>query len=247
MTPTPMPHRDQAFRDQPGLFDQTAAPVTNAASKPASPSDGPPAVPADQGEQSRDETYRDVRTTHDLQRQKWLVRIMAAGRHGVTLDELSARHGVPPNTFSGRITELKNAGLVVRTGERRPTRAGSTAAVIVAAEFLHRSRHSPSAVGQSSTAPDTDTPSDTNPHDSTSEAPMASEILPDQLTNTSTPRDTSGRPLEPERWYRVSQRGGRAVRVKVYEDEQANLCCAVAGEPGQRIDEMAPGLTWERA
>lgn len=225
MDPASMPHRDQAFRDQPSLFDQPASPIV----PPAAPAS--PAPPADQGEQSRNETYREVRETHDLQRSKWLMRIIAAGRSGVTLDELSARHGVPPNTFSGRITELRDLGLVVRTGERRPTRAGSTAAVIVATQFFNADASAPQ-------------PALTNQE----QAAMSADVMPDQLTNTATPRDTQGRPLVPGRCYRVARLSGGSVRVEVYEDEQGNLCCCAAGtDHVQRIDEMDPRTRWTRA
>lgn len=86
----------------------------------------------DQGKESRDKTYRDNVSEYPARCKLWLLRIIAAGSRGVTLDELSSVTGHPPNSFSGRITELQDAGLVRRTKERRETRAGSTAAVIVA-------------------------------------------------------------------------------------------------------------------
>ncbi len=239
MSPAPMPHRDQAFRDQPSLFDAPPAPVTAPVDR----------VPTDQGKQSRDETYREVRETHDLQRQKWLVRIMAAGRRGVTLDELSARFNVPANSFSGRITELKDLGSVVRTGERRPTRAGKSAAVIVAADFF---RGHP-APGNDDRFDNGGEPTGSGcggeiPGALEEDAVSKCDVMPDQLTNSGTVRDSQGRPLEPGRRYSISQRGGGAVcRVQVYEDEQSNLCCCrVAGEQGQRIDEMDPSVVWVR-
>jgi len=95
----------------------------------------------DHGTQSRNETYAAVAADHDIARSKWLTQIVAAGRRGVTVDELSDRNDVSPNTISGRITELAREKLVVRTAQRRETRASTadrriTAAVIVATRFL---------------------------------------------------------------------------------------------------------------
>ena len=117
--------RDAAYRDQPGLFDQPPAPAAR-----------PPALPVDHGKISRNETYREVQPNHKQSAADWLRRIIAAGPRGVTLDELSEATGIPPNAFSGRITELAAARAVVRTSGRRPTRSGKTAAVIVAAKYL---------------------------------------------------------------------------------------------------------------
>lgn len=54
---------DQTYRDQPSLFDQ--------------------------GQASRNQTYDTVVDRHPSDRQLWLCRVVAAGPHGVTLDELS--------------------------------------------------------------------------------------------------------------------------------------------------------------
>ena len=90
----------------------------------------------DHGPTSRNETYRQILPEIPQRQKQWLRLIVDAGFHGVTLDELSAMSGQSQNAFSGRITELAKAGRVTRTKERRPTRAGSTAAVIVAREYL---------------------------------------------------------------------------------------------------------------
>lgn len=65
--------------------------------------------------------------------------IRAAGSVGLTCDEVSAKLDRPPNSISGRFTQLAAAGLIVRAGpadkvERRPTRTGSMAAVWVATQ-----------------------------------------------------------------------------------------------------------------
>lgn len=61
-----------------------------------------------------------------VQRERVHAAIAAAGDAGLTVDELSARWEVPPNSISGRFSELKRAGRIAACG-RRPTRSGSTA------------------------------------------------------------------------------------------------------------------------
>ena len=58
--------------------------------------------------------------------------IKDAGDHGITLDEVAERMDRTPNSISGRISQLKKDGKVAPNGERRKTRTGSSAAVIVA-------------------------------------------------------------------------------------------------------------------
>lgn len=62
---------------------------------------------------------------HD-QRARVHLAILDAGPAGLTVDELAARWGQPPNRLSGRFTELKATGLLQIAGHRR-TRAGSMA------------------------------------------------------------------------------------------------------------------------
>ena len=77
--------------------------------------------------------------------------------------------------------------------------------------------------------------------------------MPDQLTNSKTPRDTRGELLQDGRIYMVSQRGSSfGVRMKVFEADGV-LCaqsCSRQGNPNigsrpQRIDEMDSAVTWE--
>lgn len=104
--------------EQPSLFDQPRQ--------------------VDQGVASRNETFRQIAGELPDRQQRVMLRIIAAGYGGVTLDELSQQMNCEPNKISGRITELKKRGLVAHTRNRRVTRAGSTAAVIVATKFLTR-------------------------------------------------------------------------------------------------------------
>jgi hypothetical protein len=206
---------DQKYRVQPSLFDAPESPVV---------------VPVvDQGKQSRNETYQAVVDKHHGDRSLWYTRIVTAGPRGVTLDELSAMYDTPANRISGRITELAELRLVVRTSERRETRASLptrkiTAAVIVATSYLS-----------------TGTPK-----------PMATEYMPDQVTSARLPRDKSGNHIEAERTYLVSKRGMKSVRVRVFEADCELFCQEVweSGKPvggsrPQRIDAMDSAACWE--
>ena len=64
-------------------------------------------------------------------RRRILQALIDAGETGLTCDELSRRFRVPPNHVSGRLSELQLGGVVIRTAQRRRTRAGKTAAVVV--------------------------------------------------------------------------------------------------------------------
>lgn len=55
--------------------------------------------------------------------------IKAAGMFGHTLDELSIMLHRNPNSISGRLTELRMAGKIVISDERRVTRTGCRARV----------------------------------------------------------------------------------------------------------------------
>ncbi len=48
----------------------------------------------------------------------------------LTCEEVSLALSMPYTTCSARLSELKKDGLAVATGERRPTRSGSPAAVL---------------------------------------------------------------------------------------------------------------------
>jgi len=80
--------------------------------------------------------FRGSQSEHARQR-AWILRMAArAGQYGVTTDELSVLASestgkeVPPNRISGRLSELKDAGLLVATNRRRPTRTGKSAMVL---------------------------------------------------------------------------------------------------------------------
>lgn len=56
------------------------------------------------------------------------------GERGATCDEIELGLGMSHQTTSARVTEAKAIGLLSRTEERRPTRSGRNAAVLVATE-----------------------------------------------------------------------------------------------------------------
>lgn len=60
--------------------------------------------------------------------------IRMRGPRGATLDELCQVLGKPPNSLSGRLTELAARGQIADSGKRRPTRAGHQAIVWVVSE-----------------------------------------------------------------------------------------------------------------
>jgi predicted ArsR family transcriptional regulator len=64
-----------------------------------------------------------------------LAFVKLQGGRGATADEAGAYLNIPHPADASRMTELSAAGDVVRTEERRRTRAGRAAAVYVAREF----------------------------------------------------------------------------------------------------------------
>ncbi len=175
-------HRDQAFRDQPALFGRENEIV-------------------DHGKQSRNETFRNIADELPERCKIWLARIIFCREWGTTLDELSSAAGIPANEFSGRITELKKLGLIEHTAERRPTRKGSTAAVIVATELAKTKPTRQPELMQMTTK--------TKP---------ACE-LPDAITNTAIPRDEDGRVIEHGMSYIVDGLGLLRVHYDFDVDE----------------------------
>jgi len=88
------------------------------------------------------EAFRGSDAEHARQRAWILKQARRAGPHGVTVDELSVLASestgkeVPPNRISGRVSELKCGGQLIKTDCRRPTRTGKTAAVHVVPEAM---------------------------------------------------------------------------------------------------------------
>lgn len=55
---------------------------------------------------------------------------------GITTDEVSVLINRSPNRISGRLTELKKEGRLVKSGRRRMTRLNKTAHVLVAPQYM---------------------------------------------------------------------------------------------------------------
>lgn len=68
-----------------------------------------------------------ARVTKD--RRRVLATVVAAGERGATQDEVSAVLLLAHQTASARFWELRTAGFIARSPDRRPTRTGATAAV----------------------------------------------------------------------------------------------------------------------
>lgn len=64
--------------------------------------------------------------------------IQSCGVRGATNWEIAQAFGVEQSSVSPRVTELLVAGLVIDSKLRRPTRSGSEARVVIAAEFGQR-------------------------------------------------------------------------------------------------------------
>lgn len=96
----------------------------------------PEAKISDEGRKARDEAFQKIVSDLTNREQIWLSRIASFGVKGVTADKLSELHGLPQNQFSGRITSLVDQGLVKRTKQRRETRAGCKASVLIARQYL---------------------------------------------------------------------------------------------------------------
>ena len=71
-------------------------------------------------------------------KQRLAIQLLARqrGLHGITTDEAAEHFDAPPNSISGRLSELKRDGLLVETDKRRVTRMGKSARVLIASEFV---------------------------------------------------------------------------------------------------------------
>lgn len=73
----------------------------------------------------------------DLQRLEKMVRdaIHAAGKDGMTCDEVEVKLNLSHQTASARCTTLKRSGEIEDCGKRRATRSGRAAAVYISRYF----------------------------------------------------------------------------------------------------------------
>lgn len=87
------------------------------------------------GNQESTEANKKVQPTKEQTRREVLAFIIGRGKQGATADEIAAAFECTHNHVAPRISELKLKGQVVPSGERRKTRSGCSAAVLVGREF----------------------------------------------------------------------------------------------------------------
>jgi len=73
--------------------------------------------------------HKRIAPTKESSRQKVYEYALSCGERGVTTDEVAARFDTTPNAISGRLTELKVLGLLVKTDQCRKTQSGCSARV----------------------------------------------------------------------------------------------------------------------
>lgn len=71
------------------------------------------------------------------QREAIVDHIRSRGLDGATTDEIEMALGLPHQSASARVTELRDAGKIETLGEVRPTRTGARAIVYVVADSGH--------------------------------------------------------------------------------------------------------------
>lgn len=79
------------------------------------------------------EAHRSIVTSKATLRRRVIAYVAGLGDAGATSDEIEVALGLPHQTVSARITEAKAGGELVKSGDRRPTRSGRKAAVLVVA------------------------------------------------------------------------------------------------------------------
>lgn len=84
------------------------------------------------GNRESTEAHRSIVSTKESLRRRVIAYVAGRGQVGATSDEIEVALGLPHQTVSARITEAKAGGELVKSGDRRPTRSGRNAAVLVA-------------------------------------------------------------------------------------------------------------------
>lgn len=84
------------------------------------------------GNPESEQANKFVQESKESTRLKIVDYFVARGQEGATADEVVEAFETNHNHVAPRITELKADGRLLPTNERRPTRAGSSAAVLVA-------------------------------------------------------------------------------------------------------------------
>lgn len=207
-------------------------------------------IPAslDRGTESRNEAYDRIASELPERRRVVYARVVATGERGLTVDELSAAMHVPPNAVSGRITELVQLGLVVRTDIGRQTRSGSFAKVVVARPFVTAEQLAYQAKQPfSKLSPVSDSRKDSN----VSTTYQTANDQPDGLTRNTVPRDQFNQPLCAGAQYLVNGK-----RVLCFDNDSGDLFIqhchpigtALIGSRPQSVFDLPPmGVQIERS
>lgn len=219
---------DQRYRDQPTFFGGN------------SPS--PDAFLVDHGKRSRDEQYQWIVDELTEREKLWYSRIVIAGVRGITRDELAVKYSCPQNAFSGRITALKQAGLVRDTKERRETSMGGMAAVIVATSLLETDQTSIPFSEQEQTTVSNQV--DSNDDDDEGSFIPDEPPMPGQLTRETAPLDQHGEPMKAGNHYRFDR--GLYFCFEGDDGELmvqrcTSLGCSSTSESAGRVLAMLPG------
>lgn len=85
---------------------------------------------------TRAEAYQNALPLLPGRKARYLQALIAAGRRGLTREEGGNALGVPQNCINSAALAILRDGLAVETGERRPTKMGATAAVMVHVDHL---------------------------------------------------------------------------------------------------------------
>jgi predicted transcriptional regulator len=72
-----------------------------------------------------------LRTNKSRDRAAIIAEVASRGDRGATCSEIELATGLSHQTASARCSELKRDGVLVVSGERRPTQTGSMAAVLI--------------------------------------------------------------------------------------------------------------------
>ncbi len=86
------------------------------------------------GDPESNAAHRSIVLSKATMRRRVVAYVRERGELGATSDEIEAALGMPHQTVSARITEAKAGGELVKSGDRRLTRSGRSAAVLVAAD-----------------------------------------------------------------------------------------------------------------
>lgn len=122
------------------LFDWGSAQQIAASAVPREPPSAKSRVPEDICQnRHKGNAYSVAANPTSLQKDEIRATVMqfaiGQGARGITADEVAAAWDCSPNHVAPRITELKAKGHLVDSGDKRATRSGKFAAVLIAKRF----------------------------------------------------------------------------------------------------------------